>query len=155
MVIFDMTRPSWDEYFMNMTDLVKQRATCLRRKVGAVIVKNKQILSTGYNGAPMGLEHCETCLRKEMDIPSGEKQEICRATHAEQNAIAQSALHGVSINGATIYCTNFPCVTCMKLLLNAGIKEVVYGDDYNDELAKKIGKESGITIRQVKVDKDA
>ncbi len=101
----------------------------------------------------MGLGHCKTCIREEQNIPSGEKQEICRATHAEQNAIAQSALHGVSINNATIYCTNFPCVTCMKLLLNAGIKEVVYGEDYNDELAKKIAKESGIAIRQVQVKK--
>ncbi len=149
-----MKRPTWDEYFMNMTDLVKQRATCLRRKVGAVIVKNKQILSTGYNGAPMGLDHCRICLREEMKIPSGEKQEICRATHAEQNAIAQAALHGTSINDSTIYCTNFPCVTCMKLLLNAGIKEVVYSEDYNDELSKKIARESGIRIRQVEVKKN-
>lgn len=139
---------------MNMTDLVKQRATCLRRKVGAVIVKNKQILSTGYNGAPMGLEHCTTCLRKELNIPSGEKTEICRATHAEQNAVAQAALHGTSINRATIYCTNHPCVTCIKILLNAGIKEIVYTEDYNDDLAKQIGKESGITIRQIEVNKD-
>lgn len=139
---------------MNMTDLVKQRATCLRRKVGAVIVKNKQILSTGYNGAPMGLEHCTTCLRKELNIPSGEKTEICRATHAEQNAVAQAALHGTSINRATIYCTNHPCVTCIKILLNAGIKEIVYTEDYNDDLAKQIGKESGITIRQIEFNKD-
>ena len=113
-----MSRPSWDEYFMEITNLVAKRSTCLRRQVGAVLVKEKRILATGYNGAPPGLSHCYEigCLRKEEQIPSGERHELCRGLHAEQNTIIQAAFHGVSINNATLYCTNMPCSICIKMI---------------------------------------
>src|SRR5512136_2014667 len=123
-----MSRPSWDEYFMEITRLVARRSTCLRRQVGAVLVKDKNILATGYNGAPSGVAHCldAGCLREQLGIPSGERHELCRGLHAEQNAIIQAAFHGIRIQGATIYCTNQPCVICTKMIINAGIKEVIY-----------------------------
>ena len=146
-------RPSWDEYFMKIAEVVKTRSTCLRRQVGAVIVKDKQILSTGYNGAPTGLKHCEEvgCLRQQLNIPSGEKHELCRGLHAEQNAIIQASLHGVKIEGATIYVTTQPCSVCAKMLINSGIKRLVYTGDYPDELADQMLKESGIVIEKIAV----
>jgi dCMP deaminase len=145
-----MARPSWDEYFMEITRLVVSRSTCVRRQVGAVIVKDKKILATGYNGAPSGLPHCLEvgCLRDELGIPSGERHELCRGLHAEQNAIIQAAYHGVSINGATLYCTNLPCIICTKMLINAGIARVVYGEGYADPLARQIWEESSVIVEQ-------
>lgn len=144
-------RPTWDEYFMRIAELIKTRSTCLRRQVGAVIVKDKRILATGYNGAPSGLKHCIEigCLREKMKIPSGERQELCRASHAEQNAIAHAAKHGITIDGATLYCWNYPCSACAKMIINAGIKEIVYRNDYPDKLAKELLEKSGITVRKI------
>jgi len=143
-------RPGWDEYFMSITRLICQRATCMRRAVGAVLVKNKRILSTGYNGAPSGLSHCSVtgCMRKELNVPSGERAEICRGLHAEQNAIIQAAFHGVSIAGATLYCTTLPCSICVKMLINAGIEEIVYEDGYPDPLGEKLLQEAQIRVRR-------
>jgi dCMP deaminase len=143
-------RPSWDDYFKKITEEVKTRSTCLRRQVGAIIVQNKRILATGYNGAPSGLKHCLEvgCLREKLRIPSGERQELCRGLHAEQNAIIQAAQHGVSISGATIYTTNKPCVSCTKMIINAGIKEIVYLEDYKDDLADELLREADIFVRK-------
>jgi len=137
---------------MGITRLVAQRSTCLRRQVGAVLVKDKKILATGYNGAPSRLEHCFDigCLRERKGIPSGERHELCRGLHAEQNAIIQAAYHGVAIGGATLYCTNHPCIICSKMIINAGIEKVVYEDGYADNLAKEMLKESGINIEKFK-----
>jgi dCMP deaminase len=142
-------RPSYDEYFMEMAYVVSKRSTCLRRKVGAILVKDKHILSTGYNGAPKGLSHCSDlgCLRENLDIPSGERHELCRGLHAEQNAIIQAAVFGVSIKNSILYCTNTPCVVCVKMLINAGVKEIIYSGDYPDDLAKKMLNESRINIK--------
>ena len=141
-------RPSWEEYFMDITHLVAKRSTCLRRQVGAVLVKDKKILATGYNGAPSRLEHCIDvgCLREKQGIPSGERHELCRGLHAEQNAIIQAAYHGVEIREATLYCTNHPCIICSKMIINAGIEKVVFAAGYADRLAKTMLKESGIKI---------
>jgi len=141
-----MTRPSWDEYFMEITQLVSKRSTCLRRKVGAVIVKDKQILTSGYNGAPRGLLHCSEvgCLRDKMKICSGERQELCRGLHAEQNAIVQAALCGVNIAGSILYCTNQPCITCAKMIINSGIKKIIFKNVYPDKLAREVLKEAGV-----------
>lgn len=146
-------RPSWDDYFMSILQTVKERSTCYRRKVGAVIVKDKRIIATGYNGAPSGLKHCYEvgCLREKLNIPSGQHHELCRGIHAEQNAIIQAATYGVSIDGATIYITHNPCVQCAKMIINAGIKRIVYSGDYPDELAKQLLDEANIrTERYVK-----
>ncbi|MBT9173331.1 MAG: tRNA-specific adenosine deaminase [Syntrophomonadaceae bacterium] len=142
-------RPTWDSYFLEITQVVASRSTCLRRPVGALIIKDKRILATGYNGAPSGLAHCrETgCLREARGIPSGERQELCRALHAEQNAMLQAAMYGVPIQGATIYCTTHPCVMCAKMLINAGMKEVVVLDAYPDRLAEELLAEAGILVR--------
>ncbi len=141
-------RPSWDDYFMRITREVAQRSTCLRRQVGAILVKDKHILTTGYNGAPTGLPHCEEvgCLRERLGIPSGERAELCRGLHAEQNAIIQAAVHGVQIRGATLYSTTQPCVLCTKMLLNAGVVRIVYQGDYPDELARSLIEEAGIEV---------
>lgn len=141
-------RPSWDEYFMEIARQVATRSTCLRRSVGAVIVRDKRILSTGYNGAPRGLEHCDVvgCLREKLGIPSGQRQEICRGLHAEQNAIIQAALHGVSIEGGTIYVTHQPCITCAKMIINAGIVRVVCANAYPDELGRQMLDEAGVEL---------
>ncbi|MTI66428.1 MAG: cytidine deaminase [Firmicutes bacterium] len=141
-------RPSWDEYFMEIVNVVKNRSTCLRRHIGALIVKDKRILSTGYNGAPKGLKHCEEigCMRKKLNVPSGERHELCRALHAEQNAIVQAANSGVSIKDATIYVTNQPCVLCAKMIINAGIKRVVFGGKYPDELAVSLFRDADIEL---------
>lgn len=144
-----MSRVSWDEYFMNIAEMVKTRSTCMRRQVGAVIVKDKQIVATGYNGAPTGLAHCTEigyCERERNNIPSGQRHEMCRANHGEGNAIAQAAKIGVSVNGATIYVTTHPCVICAKMIINAGIRRIVYKGDYPDELSKKLLDEAGIEI---------
>ncbi len=141
-----MTRPTWDEYFMEIAKLVALRSTCLRRKVGAVIVKDKRILTTGYNGAPRGLSHCLEigCLREKRKVASGERQEWCRGLHAEQNAIVQAALYGLSIEGSALYCTSQPCVACAKMIINAGIVKIVYLEKYPDELARELLKEAGV-----------
>ncbi len=141
-------RPSWEEYFMQIARVVATRSTCLRRQVGAVLVKNKQILATGYNGVPRGIRHCSErgCLRDELGIPSGERQELCRGLHAEQNAIIQAAYHGVAINGSEIYCTLQPCITCAKTLINAGVVAVHYLGDYPDELSLELFKEAGTRL---------
>jgi len=145
------SRPSYDEYFMEMAYVVSKRSTCLRRKVGAILVKNKHILSTGYNGAPKGIRHCseEGCIRQDLDIPSGERHELCRGLHAEQNAIIQAAVFGVSIDKSVLYCTNTPCVVCVKMLINAGVNEIIFAGDYPDDLAKKMLHESNIKIRNI------
>ncbi len=135
-----MVRPDWDSYFMEIAQVVSKRSTCLRRSVGAVLVKDKQILSTGYNGTPKGLPHCEDvgCLRQQLHVPSGQNHELCRGIHAEQNAVIQAAVHGSSTDGATIYCTHQPCVVCTKILINAGIKRIVYANPYPDKLAEEM-----------------
>jgi len=145
-----MERPDNDTYFMRMAELVATRSTCLRRNVGAVVVKEKRVLTTGYNGAPKGLRHCAEvgCVRLENHIQSGTRHELCRGVHAEQNAVIQAAYFGVSIKGSTIYTTAFPCVMCAKILVNAGVSEIVYKDDYVDDLSKKVLDESGVTVRQ-------
>lgn len=141
-------RLPWDEYFMNIARLVAERSTCLRRKVGAVIVRDKHILATGYNGAPKGLTHCLDvgCLRKELEIPSGERVEICRGIHAEQNALVQAARFGIALEGGTLYCNIQPCVTCSKLLINAGIKRIVYFEPYADKLGEGMLKGAGVSL---------
>ncbi len=143
-------RPSWDEYFMRMAYLAATRSTCTRRKVGAVIVKDKRILATGYNGPPKGLAHCDVtgCIREELGVPSGERHELCRGLHAEQNAIIQAAVHGVSIKGAKIYVTNHPCVVCAKMLINAEIEEIIYAEGYPDDLAALMLLESDVKVRK-------
>lgn len=139
-----LNRPDWDTYFMEMAQVASKRSTCLRRSVGAVIVKDKRILSTGYNGTPKGMAHCEEvgCLRTKLNVPSGKMHELCRGIHAEQNAVIQAAVHGVSVDGATLYCTHQPCVVCTKILINAGIKRIVYANPYPDELAENMMKEA-------------
>jgi dCMP deaminase len=145
-----LSRPSWNEYFMSITKVVAERSTCLRRHVGAILVKDKRILATGYNGAPSGLRHCEEvgCLRETTSVPSGERHELCRGLHAEQNAIIQAAYHGFSIRGATLYCTNKPCVICSKMLINAGIRKILYEDGYDDHLADQMLGEANIDIER-------
>lgn len=142
----EFNRPGWDEYFMEIAHVVSNRSTCLRRKVGAVLVKGQRLLTTGYNGAPRGLEHCgvKGCLREARHIPSGQRHELCRGTHAEQNAIVQAALYGVAIEGATLYCTHQPCSACTKMLINAGIKRIVFQNAYPDNLATELFKEADL-----------
>ena len=150
-----MNRPDNDEYFMEMAFLVSKRSTCLRRRVGAVIVRDKHVISTGYNGSPRGTKHCEElgCIRQQMNIPSGTRHELCRGVHAEQNAITQAAYFGTSVANATIYTTTFPCSMCAKILINAGITEVVYADGYVDDQSKKLFAETNIKVREYKLDK--
>ena len=139
-------RPDWDDYFMDITFLVSQRSTCLRRQIGALIVREKRILATGYNGAPSGLRHCldTGCLREKAGIPSGERHELCRGLHAEQNALIQAALHGVTVKDAILYCSHFPCSLCTKMLINARVKKVIYSNGYPDELARNLMEEAGL-----------
>lgn len=143
-------RPSWDEYFIHLAFEVAKRSTCLRRAVGAIIVKDRRILATGYNGVPSGLRHCEEtgCLREQLGVPSGQRHEICRGLHAEQNAIIQAAKLGVSIDGATLYCTHQPCSVCAKMIINAGIQRVVYQEGYPDAFSLEIFKEAGVRLEQ-------
>jgi len=145
-----MERPNWDEYFMEITTVVAKRSTCGRRKVGAILVKDKHILASGYNGAPKGMKHCGEigCLREQLQVPSGERHELCRGLHAEQNAIIQAAVQGSSIDGATLYCTTAPCSLCAKMLINAGIKRVVYQGNYPDERAMEYFAEAGVWVEK-------
>lgn len=144
-------RPDWHIYFMDIADLVSRRSTCLRRSVGAILVRDKRILSTGYNGVPSGIRHCSEvgCLRESASVPSGERHELCRGLHAEQNAIIQAALHGVSIRGATLYCTNHPCIICSKMLINAGLAAIVYREGYTDDLARDMLNEANIEVNRL------
>lgn len=141
-------RPDWNHYFMQIASVVATRSTCMRRKVGALLVLNKRILSTGYNGAPSGLSHCLEvgCLREQLKVPSGERHELCRGLHAEQNAIIQAAVHGVAIKGSVLYCTHYPCALCAKMLVNAGVRSLVLSENYPDALAKELFTEAGIEI---------
>jgi dCMP deaminase len=143
-----MNRPTWDEYFMEIARLVASRSTCLRRQVGAVMVKDKNILATGYNGTPSGIRHCAEvgCLRQQLNVPSGERHELCRGLHAEQNAIIQAAKHGINIDGATLYCTHSPCIICSKMLINSGVKRIVCSDGYPDPLAKEMLDEAELIV---------
>jgi len=145
-------RPSWIDYFMQIATLVSLRASCVRRKVGAVLVKDKRILATGYNGAPKKIEHCtkENCLRIINNIPSGQRHELCRGLHAEQNAIIQAAIHGVSIEGAELYCTTQPCIVCAKMLINAGITKVYFEGTYPDELSIDMMNKANIELIEYK-----
>ena len=144
-------RPDWDTYFLDIVDLVSRRSTCLRRAVGAALVRDKRILATGYNGAPSKLQHCLDigCLRDELQVPSGQRHELCRGLHAEQNAIIQAALHGVSVKDATLYCTNHPCIICAKMIINAGVSRIVIRDGYSDELAAQMLLEAGIDVIRI------
>jgi dCMP deaminase len=148
-----MIRPSWDEYFMEITHLVARRSTCLRRQVGAVLVKDKNILATGYNGAPSGVAHCLDvgCLREKLGVPSGERHELCRGLHAEQNAIIQAAKHGTNIDDSTLYCTTMPCIICSKMIINAGIRRIVFEEGYSDTLAAEMIEESGVVVEKFPV----
>lgn len=141
-------RPSWHKYFMEMAFLAASRSTCLRRKVGAVIVRNNQILSTGYNGAPKNVSHCSEagCIRQQKNVPSGTMHELCRGVHAEQNAIIQAAVNGTEIKNAVLYCTNHPCVICAKMIINSEIKTIYIAEDYPDELARQMLKEADVQL---------
>lgn len=145
------SRPSWNDYFMKIAQEVATRSTCLRHHVGAVIVKDRRILATGYNGAPQGIRHCGEvgCLREERGVPSGERHELCRGLHAEQNAVIQAALHGIAVADADLYTTHQPCSLCAKILINAGIKEIFYLEPYNDELADELIREASVAVQQL------
>ncbi len=149
-------RLSWDEYYMRITYLVARRSTCLRRTVGAIAVKDKRILATGYNGAPAGLEHCLDvgCLRHKLNIPSGERHELCRGLHAEQNIIVQAAIHGISISGSTIYCTTQPCLICSKMLINCKVNQIYFSQGYPDQLAQDMLVEAGVGFELLPVPED-
>jgi dCMP deaminase len=146
-----MTRPAWEQYFMDIACLVARRSTCRRRHVGAIVVRDKRILATGYNGAPTGLPHCLDigCLREQLGIPSGERHELCRGLHAEQNVIIQAAYHGVCIKDATLYCTNLPCSICSKMLINAGIRAIKYKEGYADAMAEEMLTAAGVTLTKI------
>ncbi len=147
-----MKRPTWDEYFMEMAELTAKRATCSRRQVGAVITRDNRAVATGYNGAPRGLAHCEEkggCLRQKLGVPSGQRHELCRALHAEQNAIISAASMGNAIEGGTIYITHQPCVICAKMIVNAGIKRIVVREGYPDELSMEILDEAGLKVERL------
>lgn len=141
-------RPSWDEYFLDMAKLAATRSTCLRRHVGAVIVRDRQIISTGYNGSPKNAKHCKKCMRSELGVKSGEKLDLCRASHAEASAIAQAACVGVSTKDAHLFCTHQPCITCLKLIMNAGIVKVIYAQDYPNDLSNDLVNETGIVFEK-------
>ncbi len=146
-----MTRMDIDTYFMSIAELVKKRSTCIKQHVGAVLVKDSYIISTGYNGAPRGLPHCseQTCLRQ--TLGSLEKSHLCRGVHAEQNTIIQAAIHGVSTENSTVYSTHFPCMSCTKILINAGVKEIVYTRDYDLDNEKKMNmiRDAGIRLKKI------
>ncbi len=143
-----MKRPAWEEYFMDMAYLVSKRSTCKRRAVGAVIVKDNRLLATGYNGAPMKIAHCaETgCLRESLNVPSGERHELCRGIHAEQNAIIQAACYGIPIKDSVMFCTNQPCSICAKMIINAGIKKIYYKEGYADKMAEEMLQDAGVEL---------
>lgn len=142
-------RPDWDDYFLKIAKLVSERSTCLRRRVGAILVKDKKILATGYNGAPINIIHCDKtgCMRLKLNVPSGQRHELCRGLHAEQNAILQAALHGVSAKGATIYSTIEPCIICAKMIINAGIKSIVTSGRYPDKMARDFLREAKVEVK--------
>lgn len=146
-------RPSWDNYFLAIAQQVKTRSTCLRRQTGAVLVRDKRILTTGYNGAPRGLQHCLEigCLRESKGVASGERHELCRGLHAEQNAILQASIYGVSVDKAVLYTTHFPCTLCAKMLINAGIVKIFYLEEYPDELSLSLFKEAGTSLEKLSV----
>ena len=146
-----IVRPTWDEYFMKMAFLVAERSTCLRHHIGTVIVRDKRILTTGYNGAVSGTKDCLElgCLRDELGIPSGTRHEICRAVHAEQNAIIQAGLHGIKLEGAIIYCTHSPCILCAKMIANSKITKYITCTDYADKSFKELFKEVGIEFVKI------
>jgi len=146
-------RPDWDSYFMQITKIVATRSSCMRRKVGAVLVKDKRILATGYNGAPTGMAHCEEvgCLREQMQVPSGQRHELCRGLHGEQNAIIQAARQGTEIVGSTLYCTTAPCSLCAKMLINAGVTRIVYEGNYPDERAMQYFSEAGVKVERFEI----
>ena len=150
-----MARPSWDEYFLEIADLVSSRSTCLRRQVGAVFVRDKRVLTTGYNGAPSGLKHCEEvgCIREREGVPSGERHELCRGIHAEQNAMLQAAQFGISLRDSVLYCTTQPCVLCAKMLINTGVRRIVVRGGYPDELSQQMLDEAGVEIIVKEVEK--
>lgn len=143
-----MERPVWDDYFLQLADLVATRSTCLRRHVGAVLVRNERIISTGYNGAPRGLKHCldTGCLREERQIPSGHRYELCRGVHAEQNAIINAAYYGIATQESVIYCTIQPCIICARMIINAGIVKVVHRGNFEDTLALELMEKAGIAL---------
>jgi len=145
--LFD-ERPTWEQYYMDIARLISTRTTCLRRAVGCVLTFDNRILSTGYNGTPVGIEHCKDagCIREALEVPSGERHELCRGLHGEQNALLQCALHGISTKDSILYSTTFPCSVCAKLLINAKIKKIVYLEDYNDKLSEDMLKEAGIEV---------
>ncbi len=149
-------RPTWDQYFMRMAYLAASRSNCTRRKVGAVIVRDNQVMATGYNGPPVHAVNCDVvgCIRDELNVPSGERHELCRGLHAEQNAIIEAAVNGVSIKNAKIYVTTHPCVVCSKMLMNAHIDEIIYAEGYPDDLAKLMLLESDIKIRKFTISDD-
>jgi dCMP deaminase len=149
-----MSRPSWERYFMDITHLVAKRSTCIRRQVGAILVKDKRVLATGYNGAPSGIAHCIDigCFREKNKVPSGERHELCRGSHAEQNAIVQAATYGIPIKDAILFCTNLPCSICIKMIINAGIKTIFYEEGYPDNLSEELIREAGITLTKIEKD---
>ena len=142
------TRPDWDSYFLSIATLVATRSTCTRRQVGAVLVRSRQIISTGYNGAPRGVTHCNVtgCLREKLKIPSGERHEICRGSHAEMNAISQAAAEGIKTRGSVVYCTHEPCSFCSKAIINAGCERVVFINEYPDPLGRELLLEAGVDL---------
>jgi dCMP deaminase len=148
-----IVRPEWDDYFLSIAKLVSTRSTCLRRRVGAVIVRDKKILATGYNGAPSGVDHCEKtgCVREKMKIPSGERHELCRGLHAEQNEFLQAALHGTSVKDSMLFSTTQPCIICAKMIINAGIREIVIAGDYPDRMSRDLLRQAGVKVRIIKV----
>ncbi|MDL2315803.1 cytidine/deoxycytidylate deaminase family protein [Desulfovibrio sp. OttesenSCG-928-A18] len=143
-----MSRMPWPQYFMEITRLVARRSTCTRRQVGAIAVKDKRILATGYNGAPRNMKDCLElgCLRTQLGIPSGQRHELCRGLHAEQNVIVQAAVHGVSLEGADIYCTHQPCLICTKMLINCGVLAVYYAGSYPDDMSQHMFAEAGVAL---------
>ena len=148
-----MKRIDKNNYYLDIAESALERSTCLRRKWGAVIVKDDEIISTGYNGAPRGRKNCNdigTCIREELNVPRGERYELCRSVHAEQNAIISAAVRGVSIKGGTLYLNTYPCSICTRMLINAEIKRIVYDSDYNDPLSKEMLDESGIEVVRYK-----
>jgi dCMP deaminase len=147
------SQKKWDERFMQVAELVGTWSSCFQpnRQVGAVIARDKRILTTGYNGAGSGIVSCaekEECLRRKRGIPSGTQHEICYAVHAEQNAVIQAAKIGLSVDGATLYCTHQPCVICAKIVINSGIRRVVYKAGYPDEFSLMLFKEAGVSVEQ-------
>lgn len=146
-----MARSDWNDYFFEFANLASTRSPCLRRKVGAVLVKDKMVIATGYNGPPRGVRHCSEvgCVRDKGKVPSGERHELCRGSHAEQNAMVQAARCGIAINGADLYCSTRPCAICTKMIINAGIANVYYMEDYKDDLSEELAKESKVNFIKV------